>query len=77
MHEAGANTREIAEALYAAGARANTSEPGIPPYKLRREHHITNLKMMTLFALQRLGLPHPPQACHHAEREGIHRTRTR
>ena len=56
MHGAGHGTREIADALYAAGARANTSAPGVPSYKLTKAHHIKNLRVLTLFALKRLGL---------------------
>jgi len=56
MHEAGADTRQIAEALYALGARASTSEPGVPSYKLPRRHHVQNLRLMVLHVLQRLGL---------------------
>ena len=56
MHEAGCGTREIAEALFADGARASTSDPNVPMFKLTREHHIKNLRLMTLHVLQRLGL---------------------
>jgi hypothetical protein len=56
MHEAGAGTRAIAEALYALGARASTSDPHVKPSKLSKAHHIKNLTLMTLFVLQRLGL---------------------
>ena len=44
MHEAGHGTREIAEALFEDGARASTSDPNVPPFKLTREHHIKNLR---------------------------------
>ena len=56
MHEAGSSTRQIAEALFNDGARASTSDPNVRPFKLAREHHIKNLRMMVLHALQRLGL---------------------
>jgi hypothetical protein len=56
MHEGGAGTREIAEALYKLGARADTSDPNVPPYRMRRRHHVTNLRLMVLHVLQRLGL---------------------
>ena len=56
MHEAGHGTREIAEALFKDGARASTSDPNVRPSKLSREHHIKNLRLMTLHVLQRLGL---------------------
>ena len=56
MHEAGCDTREIAEALFADGARASTSDMRVPPFKLSRAHHIKNLRLMTLHVLQRLGL---------------------
>jgi hypothetical protein len=55
-HTRGANTREIAEALYMAGARASTSDPRVPAHGLSRAHHVENLRMMTLYALQRLQL---------------------
>jgi hypothetical protein len=55
MHLAGANTHAIAEALYRLGARARTTNPYVP--KMRRIHHVTNLRGMTLHVLQRLGLP--------------------
>jgi hypothetical protein len=54
-HARGAGTREIAELLYAAGARSDTSEPG--EHVLTYEHHIANLRTMALYALTRLGLP--------------------
>jgi hypothetical protein len=56
LHECGATTREIAESLYLAGARANTSEPAAHSRVMSREHHIANLQTMALFVLQRLGL---------------------
>ncbi len=37
MFHSGADTREIAEALYKIGARANTTDPNIP--KMPRDHH--------------------------------------
>jgi hypothetical protein len=58
LHERGATTREIAESLYLAGARANTSEPAAHARVMSREHHIANLQTMALFVLQRLGLRH-------------------
>jgi hypothetical protein len=54
MHLAGADTRTIAEELYQLGARAQTTNPYLP--KMRRIHHVTNLRSMTLHVLQRLGL---------------------
>ena len=56
LHERGATTREIAESLYLAGARANTSDPAVLSRVMSREHHVTNLQTMVLFVLQRLGL---------------------
>jgi hypothetical protein len=56
MHEAGHGTRAIAEALFAEGVRASTSDPNVRPSKLSREHHVKNLRGMVLHALQRLGL---------------------
>jgi hypothetical protein len=53
-HSRGLGTREIAKLLYAAGARADTSDPSV--HELTRAHHIANLQMMALYALQRLGL---------------------
>jgi hypothetical protein len=55
----GLGTRATAELLYEAGARANTSDPRVPAHALSREHHIANLRMMTLFVLQRLELRAP------------------
>ena len=56
LHGAGRDTREIAEELFKIGARADTSDPTVPRHKLRREHHIKNLRTMVLHVLQRLGL---------------------
>jgi hypothetical protein len=56
LHERGATTREIAESLYLAGARTNTSDPAAHSRVMSREHHIANLQTMALFVLQRLGL---------------------
>jgi hypothetical protein len=56
MYLAGASTHEIAEALYKLGARASTSEPSVPHYRMRRAHHVANLRLMALYTLQRLGL---------------------
>ena len=53
MFHSGADTREIAEALYKIGARANTTDPNIP--KMPRDHHIRNLRLMVLHVLQRHG----------------------
>jgi hypothetical protein len=54
MHLAGANTRTIAEELYQRGVRAQTTNPYFP--KMRRIHHVANLRVMTLHVLHRLGL---------------------
>jgi hypothetical protein len=54
MHLAGADTRAIAEVLYRLGARAQTTNPYVP--QMRRIHHVTNLRGMTLHVLRRLGL---------------------
>ena len=54
MHHASAGTRAIAEALYKLGARSNTTDPNIP--RMQRAHHVTNLRLMILHVLQRLGL---------------------
>lgn len=51
LHEKGAGTREIAERIYAGGAR------GLNPGS--RERHLLNLQTMTLYALKRLGLHTP------------------
>jgi hypothetical protein len=56
LHEGGVGTGEIAEALYKLGARANTTDPEVPSYRMRRQHHIKNLRLMALHVLQRLGL---------------------
>jgi hypothetical protein len=53
MHEAGADTRAIAEELYRLGARASTTSPY---ERMRRDHHVVNLQGMVLHVLQRLGL---------------------
>jgi hypothetical protein len=54
MHLAGADTSTIAEELYQRGVRAQTTNPYCP--KMRRIHHVTNLRSMSLHVLQRLGL---------------------
>jgi hypothetical protein len=54
MHLAGADTRAIAEELYRLGARATTTNPYVP--KKRRDQHVSNLRLMTLHVLRRLGL---------------------
>ena len=54
MHLAGADTRAIAEELYQRGVRAQTTNSYCP--KMRRIHHVTNLRLMSLHVLQRLGL---------------------
>jgi hypothetical protein len=56
LHGRGATTRKIAETLFALGARAATSDPN-PRFKMSREHHVGNLRMMVLHVLNRLGLP--------------------
>jgi hypothetical protein len=56
LHGCGATSREIAKALYAAGARAGTSDPD-PNFRMTRDHHIANLRMMVVHVLNRLGLP--------------------
>jgi hypothetical protein len=53
MYEGGASTREIAEALYAAGVRARPSDPYD---KLDRSGHLRNLRGTTIYVLRRLGL---------------------
>jgi hypothetical protein len=53
MHLGGADTRTIAEELYRLGARATTN-PYVP--KMRRDHHVSNLRLMTLHVLRRIGL---------------------
>jgi hypothetical protein len=52
-HRRGLSTRAIAELLYAAGARADTS-PGM--HRLTEAHHIKNLRVMVVYAQIRLGL---------------------
>ena len=54
MHQDGAGTRAIAEALYQSGVRADTTSPYI--LKMQRAHHIANLRLMVLHMLQRHGL---------------------
>jgi hypothetical protein len=54
MHLAGADTRAIAEELYQLGARAHSTNPF--GQKMRRVHHVVNLRLMTLHVLQRMGL---------------------
>jgi hypothetical protein len=56
LHQGGASTLAIAETLYATGARAQTSSPYST--KMSRAAHLTNLRAMTIFILQRLGLRH-------------------
>jgi hypothetical protein len=58
-HARGAGTGEIAGLLFEAGARASTSDPRAHAHELTRAHHVENLRMMTLYALQRLGLRAP------------------
>jgi hypothetical protein len=53
MHRDGADTRAIAEALYALGVRANTTDPNL---RMRRAQHVGNLRLMVLHVLQRHGL---------------------
>lgn len=55
LHEHGASTREIAEALYALGVRAQTSDP-LRTKGMSREAHIINLQAMTIHVQRRLGL---------------------
>jgi hypothetical protein len=54
LHERGASTRGIAEALFEVGARAQTSGSG--PVEMSRTAHITNLQVMVIYVQQRLGL---------------------
>ena len=54
MHASGASTLAIAEALYEAGARAQTSGPF--PVKLTRADHLINLRAMVIYIERRLGL---------------------
>jgi hypothetical protein len=55
LHGGGANTRQIAEALYRLGARACSSDLN-PKFKMSRAHHVANLRTMVLHVLQRCGL---------------------
>jgi hypothetical protein len=55
MYGRGFSTGEIAQALYANGVRADTTDPN-PKYRMTRAHHVKNLRLMVLFVLQRLGL---------------------
>jgi hypothetical protein len=55
-HARGLSLRAIAEALYDAGARAQSSEPIAWAPALTRDHHIRNLSTMAHYALVRLGL---------------------
>jgi hypothetical protein len=52
-HRAGLSTAALAERLYAAGARSDTSEPRAAP--LSKQHQIRNLRTAALYALVRLG----------------------
>jgi hypothetical protein len=54
LHEGGASTWEIAKALYAAGARARSSDPHSG--RLSRKQHLVNLRAMTIHIQRRLGL---------------------
>jgi hypothetical protein len=54
MHQDAANTRAIAEALYQSGVRSDTASPYV--LKMKRAHHINNLRLMVLHVLQRHGL---------------------
>jgi len=54
MHLAGADTRAIAETLYRLGVRASTTSPYVP--KMKRAHHVANIRLMSLHVLRRLGL---------------------
>jgi hypothetical protein len=53
-HARGEGSHAIAEELYLAGARAQTSEPGV--HELSPDHHLRNLQTMTLHVLRQLGL---------------------
>jgi hypothetical protein len=53
MAAAGATTSAIAEEIYRHGARAGTTDLNT---RMRRAHHIANLRPMVLHILQRLGL---------------------
>jgi hypothetical protein len=56
LHQHGKTTREIAEALYRAGARASTSDPN-PHFKMTKAAHIQNLRAMVWHILKkRFGL---------------------
>jgi hypothetical protein len=57
LHGTGATVRQIAEAIFAAGARAQTSEP--IQLDMSRDHHVANLALMVLYVLRRLGLRSP------------------
>jgi hypothetical protein len=63
-HRAGLSTAALAERLYAAGARSDSSEPRAGP--LSKQHHIRNLRTMALYALVRLGqrarIPRPTRS---------------
>ena len=52
LHGDGRTPREIAVAIYAQGARADTSEPRC---RMRRDHHIANLATMVSYVLGRYG----------------------
>ena len=52
MHRDGHSTRAIAEALYRLGARADTTDL-FTTTKMKREHHIKNLRLMVLHVLKR------------------------
>jgi hypothetical protein len=54
-HRRGLSIRDIAEALYAAGARAETSDPG-QLRQLSQAHHVVNLAAMVAYVLTRCGL---------------------
>lgn len=54
LHERGASTRAITEALYAAGARARSSNPHSG--KLSRKQQLVNLRAMVIHVQRRLGL---------------------
>src|SRR5205823_2225152 len=54
LHGRGASTWAIAEALYAAGARADTSGPY--PVEMSRADHLVNLRGMVIYVQRRLGL---------------------
>jgi hypothetical protein len=52
-HRQGLTAGELAEQLYALGARADSSEHGVVP--TRQQHH-RNLRSMVIYAQIRLGL---------------------